>query len=55
MKIRKSTGQRTLEATGKDVIFEVFKEKDQLPKMEEVVQEENGDGSGPSIDIDDLD
>ena len=54
VKIRKSTGERTLEPTGKDVIFEVFKEKDSLPKMEEVVQEESV-GSGPSIDIDDLD
>ena len=54
VKIRKSTGQRTLEATGKDVIFEVFKEKDSLPKMEETAQEENVD-SGPSIDIDDID
>ena len=54
VKIRKSTGERTLEATGKDVIFEVFKEKDALPKMEEIVQEESSSVSGPSIDIDDL-
>ena len=55
MKIRKSTGQRTLEATGRDVIFEVFKEHDALPKMEEAVQDENESGGGTSLDIDDLD
>ena len=55
VKIRKSTGQRTLEATGRDVIFEVFKEHDALPKMEEAVQDENESGGGTSLDIDDLD
>ena len=56
VKIRKSTGERTIEATGKDVIFEVFKEKDTLPKMEEIAKENSSGGnSGPIIDIDDLD
>ena len=55
VKIRKSTGQRTLEPTGKDVIFEVFKESDALPKMEEISQPDSSGSDGPSIDIDDLD
>ncbi|MBQ7536755.1 MAG: transglycosylase domain-containing protein [Rickettsiales bacterium] len=54
VKIRKSTGERTLEATGKDVIFEVFKEKDRLPKMEDISQPNSSGSDGPSIDIDDL-